>query len=126
MSSPDAIVEDTFLQRTAVRSDSSHTHKSSSASTSVLDSQTPTTDADQPTAQEYGLQPISSVSPSNVDALVHILSLRAATGTSATSQYYQELENIMGGIFGRSDADTSGHKTVGVIWKHLTVLSISA
>jgi len=60
----------------------------------------------------------------DVDALVQILSRRTIATQSdieSNADYQPELEEIMGGIFGRSDDDISKQKNVGVIWKHLTV-----
>jgi len=60
---------------------------------------------------------------SDVDDLFRILSKRTTRSEIKSNANYQtELEEIMGGIFGRSDDDISKQKNVGVIWKHLTVL----
>jgi len=60
---------------------------------------------------------------SDVDDLFRILSKRTIRSEIESNANYQtELEEIMGGIFGRSDDDISKQKNVGVIWKHLTVL----
>jgi len=64
----------------------------------------------------------------DVDALVRMLSRRTTTarsqqeGNEETDEGYEnDLENIMGGIFGQADDDISKRKNVGIIWKHLNV-----
>jgi ABC-transporter N-terminal len=61
--------------------------------------------------------------PEEVDALVRMLSRRTTThGQSSGQGYEEELEGIMGEIFGHADDDISKRKNVGVIWKNLTVI----
>jgi hypothetical protein len=62
-------------------------------------------------------------SPEEVDALVRMLSRRSTRGDSSGQGYEEELEDIMGGIFGHGDDDISKRKNVGVIWKNLTVIA---
>ena len=65
----------------------------------------------------------SSRTPEDVDALVRMLSRRSTRREepSETGNEEDELEDIMGGIFGNGDDDISKRKKVGVIWKNLTV-----
>jgi hypothetical protein len=61
----------------------------------------------------------------NVDAIVRMLSRRTTAGVSDNGDENEhELEDIMGGIFGRSEDDISKRKNVGVIWKNLTVIHL--
>jgi hypothetical protein len=62
----------------------------------------------------------------DVDAIVRMLSRRTTAAASDNGDENQhDLENIMGGIFGRSEDDISKRKNVGVIWKDLTVNKFS-